>query len=151
MLTTAKAGPLGLTSHENRAPPRWWRRVQETYALGGGRSGAEPDDDGIVTVSTVTLRSDTTPAIATPSACDAPSAVTHGMEAIQEPCTGLEHGAWPDEPSSLELPSSPGAPTVAIGAAMFVISAIETVAVGEPVMAAIPGVVHTAPLLTIVR
>lgn len=67
--------------------------VQEAYALGGGRSGADPDVAGILTVSAMALPADDVPNEANPSACAAPSAVTHGIPVTHVPCEGFEHGA----------------------------------------------------------
>ena len=67
--------------------------VQETYALGGGMSGAEPDAAGILTVSATAQLAAIVPDEANPSACAAPSAVTHGMPVTQVFCAGFEHDA----------------------------------------------------------
>ena len=95
--------------------------VLGSYALGGGRSGAEPGVAGIVTVSANSRLSDKVPGNATPAAGAAPSAVTHGMQVMDDAqllCDGFEHDA------------SFGAVTV---------------------VAAAPGVVHTTPTVPIVR
>ena len=92
-----------------------------SYALGGGRSGAEPGVAGMVTVSANSRLSDDVPGNATLPAGAAPSAVTHGMQVIdaaQLLCDGFEHDA------------SAGAVTV---------------------VAAAPGMVHTTPTVPIVR
>ena len=66
--------------------------VQETYARGGGRSGAVPDESGMRTVSAMALVDEALEA-ASPPACGAPSAVTHGIPVTHVPGEGLEHGA----------------------------------------------------------
>ena len=67
--------------------------VQETYARGGGRSGAEPDETGMLTVSAMALLADEAlEAVNTPAGA-APSAVTHAVPVTQVPCAGIEHGA----------------------------------------------------------
>ena len=67
--------------------------VQETYARGGGWSGAEPDETGILTVSAMAPFEDDMPDEAKPSPGVAPSAVTHAVPMMQGPCAGTEHGA----------------------------------------------------------
>ena len=67
--------------------------VQETYARGGGRSGAAPDETGMLTVSAMALLADEAlEAVSTPAGA-APSAVTHAVPVTQVPCAGTEHGA----------------------------------------------------------
>ena len=66
--------------------------VQETYARGGGRSGAVPDETGMLTVRAMALADEALEA-ANPPAGVATSAVTHGIPVTQVPGEGLEHGA----------------------------------------------------------
>ena len=67
--------------------------VQETYARGGGRSGAEPDETGMLTVSAMALLEGGAPEAANAFTGAAPSAVTHAVPVTQVPCAGTEHGA----------------------------------------------------------
>ena len=119
--------------------------VQETYALGGGKSGAEPDVAGILTFSAMALLADDVPDEAIPSARAAPSAVTHGIPVTHVPCEGFEHGACSEVASSLDVPVFDKVPSIIDE---DVISAMD--AACDPLIAAMPGVVHTAPLITMV-
>lgn len=67
--------------------------VQGSYARGGGRSGAEPDESGMLTISAMALLLEDAPGGANPSALAAPSAETHAVPVTQVPRGGTEHGA----------------------------------------------------------
>ena len=116
--------------------------VQQNYARGGGSSGADPDVTGIVTASAAALLASAVNEPTRPSACGAPSAVTHGMEATHVLCEGLEHGACSGDACS------------ASGVAAVPMSGIVAIDAGcarDGLMEPIPGVVHTTPSVTIVR
>ena len=103
-------------------------------------------------MSTVSARApvgDASTVPASSSAERAPSAVTQGMDAVQLPGDGLEHGAWSVGVRSLRLATS----AVASSAPGEVtIDAIDSpCADGAPAMDDMPGVVHTDPPITIVR
>ncbi len=130
---------------------RYGDAVQETYALGGGRSGAEPEVAGIVTISAMTLLADEVASTARPSAGAAPRDVTQAMELAQVPCEGLEQGACSEDAISPGVPARTFVVSARTVVPMSAMDAIAACADGEPLMAAIPGVVHTAPPVTIVR
>ena len=89
------------------------------------------------------------PGAARPSVAAALSAVTHGMPAMHACCDVSEHGAW----SGVAEPfAPPGVRPVVSAVAEVSISAMESSMAGEDaLMAAIPGVVHTAPPVTALR
>lgn len=96
---------------------------------------------GIVTANAAALLASAVNEPTRPSACGAPNAVTHGMEATHVLCEGLEHGACSGDACSASgaAVSMPG--IVAIGAACA----------RDGLMERMPGVVHTTPSVTMVR
>ena len=92
----------------------------------------------------------------TASAAEAPSAVTHGMEATQVACAGLEQGERSDEAGSDDSLAPPAiVPGSVFDADIPPMSDIDAmdVAIAEAfsLTGPMPVVVHTAPVITMAR
>ena len=134
-----------------------------SYALGGGRSGALPDDAGMSTASSETRPEGSCVAKA-PTNAAAASAVTHDPAARQEPEAGPGQRAFCCGVASLEdavpVPVDGATPCSSVASRgdtaepRPVIAAMlgsPSDSIAAPAIGAIPGTTHTAPTATMLR